>query len=1693
MSDNENMLLKSNLKQLRLPTMKAEYDKLAKEASCENATYEQYLLRLTELEVATRAANTLKNRIKQATFPAHKDFETYDFSVIRSLNKQKILELSRCEWIDKKENCCLVEGGMTDDYAVVLTRAPSANVTVTLDPYFDQLTLSGPTVVGNKLTFTASNYNQAQFVTVTALDDIPKEGFHTDYISHTLESSDIDVDTLQPFYQVDGDPTTPGVNDIPAAKPLDMVLLKHKPVEGTVQVKVDDVSRDANRFEVIGNTLVFLGEDLTPTPELISGKVEVSYNYVKPGYDSTLTDRLVVDVADNEVASVVVIESDGSTDVVEGGATDTYQVVLTKQLTADVTINVSSIETRTTGTDPETGEPFAFFEQQVNVNSALTTTLTFNPNDTDPNPWNIPQTVNVSAIDDSIVDGSDTQVFVPGLASVNKIRGPLFVEGAAGAGSLSLPAPLMLPGEKNIRPMDGNVHAFTPSVGGGGGAIEEMTVETGDLLDYLTTGNEEEIPDKLKGKTLELTKGPGTGVVLDPTKPEEFFDRLWMIVGVVVEGTNTTLSLQNPSQVDPSDPAVTAPDDTSEYAITSLSINFFADERDQVDYLFFYDQDSVADDDGTMTSLEEFDEVRKGCITGLGMGPDTYIGGMLQPGGVTYGDLEVVMVNLGTGNDGLTVDYTTISTDHTTERESEFYTLTMVNTSEGNDTVTVDLTEGEDGAFSLNTQGGNDTVDGQDSTLPLVVFGWTGEDEIQGGAGADILFGDIGRVDYVDEDGFIVTRLGHTWAQNPVNPPVTEATATSLTDITASFPTTYGALVGLSVQAIAPEGFVQYRTIVDNDETTLYVDRPWDVEPDSGYFYRVSMLPEDQTDGVFRDPSLIIAIGETVGGDDSITGNAGNDRIFGGLGDDEIHGNNGEDIIFGDHGRLDYAPETVGDEDGPAMGDAVPATLDRIRTTFDDVGGADTIYGNEDNDIILGGYNPSDGENPEDKLYGNTGDDIILGDNGLLDFSPNAATADEPRDVVLYSIETIAPDDGGDDIIYGNTGNDIIFGGDEDDTIDAGEDNNIILGDNGFIDYVVADGNPADIDVIETSPTTHAGGIDMISSGVGQDIIIAGRFDDTVNASDGNNLVIGDRGRITAADADGPQFAGQPMTFGLIETIEPDDGGNDTITTGSGYDIVFGGDEDDTIDVGEGNNIVLGDNGLIDYVREERDGTVPGADTNAGDIDLIESTATTDAGGIDDITSGDGQDIIIGGRMGDTANAGNGDNLVIGDSGRIVADPDTTPQLLSGHKMSIGRIETIEPDDGGNDTIATLAGDDIIMGGTASDSIHAGAGIDLIFGDQGEVLSSGGANSVVTYWNETAPWYEGYTYTATFIRDAFAGAGDLIYGEADGDYILGQQGEDVIFGGAGDDDVYGGHNQATGYDTGDIIDGGTGNDVIAGDNASIQRTDAAVSPRFRALEGTVIYGEDVANDGLALVTTDSQVDPYGNHVRDVVIFDSSHTPDTTTFGKDTIAGGADDDVIFGQLGSDTLHGDGMITDPGYLLMALTDPIAESDIGGDDYVEGNGGDDTIYGGLGQDDLIGGNSTLFGLTTLDQRPDSSDLIFGGNRDLIARNNLGDETTIGHARDADMILGDNGNIFRLVGTNGTGTGSFLTFGYDTYGGLKIIPRAAELIDYTLGGFDFAPMENPDEHPASNDIGAVDEIHGRIRRRFHLRPEGR
>ena len=88
--------------------MLSEWEKLAREATAKNETYEGYLLRLTEAEVTTRAANALAARIHAAGFPVVKDFDTFDFTALPAVPKQKALEMSRGVWVEQHSNCCLI-------------------------------------------------------------------------------------------------------------------------------------------------------------------------------------------------------------------------------------------------------------------------------------------------------------------------------------------------------------------------------------------------------------------------------------------------------------------------------------------------------------------------------------------------------------------------------------------------------------------------------------------------------------------------------------------------------------------------------------------------------------------------------------------------------------------------------------------------------------------------------------------------------------------------------------------------------------------------------------------------------------------------------------------------------------------------------------------------------------------------------------------------------------------------------------------------------------------------------------------------------------------------------------------------------------------------------------------------------------------------------------------------------------------------------------------------------------------------------------------------------------------------------------------------------------------------------------------------------------------------------------------------
>ena len=104
MSGTPQVLLAHHLKQLKLPTVLREYDKVARECARDGVDHPRYLLRLIELELIDRERRTIERRIRAARFPAVKSFDTFDFAAIPSLNKPLVLELARSEYILRREN-----------------------------------------------------------------------------------------------------------------------------------------------------------------------------------------------------------------------------------------------------------------------------------------------------------------------------------------------------------------------------------------------------------------------------------------------------------------------------------------------------------------------------------------------------------------------------------------------------------------------------------------------------------------------------------------------------------------------------------------------------------------------------------------------------------------------------------------------------------------------------------------------------------------------------------------------------------------------------------------------------------------------------------------------------------------------------------------------------------------------------------------------------------------------------------------------------------------------------------------------------------------------------------------------------------------------------------------------------------------------------------------------------------------------------------------------------------------------------------------------------------------------------------------------------------------------------------------------------------------------------------------------------
>jgi len=104
MSKAPELLLAHHLKTLRLPSFLREHDKQARICAAEGLDHVRYLARLTELELIDRERRMVERRIKSAKFPAVKSLDSFDFKAIPSLNKMMVLELARCDWIERRGN-----------------------------------------------------------------------------------------------------------------------------------------------------------------------------------------------------------------------------------------------------------------------------------------------------------------------------------------------------------------------------------------------------------------------------------------------------------------------------------------------------------------------------------------------------------------------------------------------------------------------------------------------------------------------------------------------------------------------------------------------------------------------------------------------------------------------------------------------------------------------------------------------------------------------------------------------------------------------------------------------------------------------------------------------------------------------------------------------------------------------------------------------------------------------------------------------------------------------------------------------------------------------------------------------------------------------------------------------------------------------------------------------------------------------------------------------------------------------------------------------------------------------------------------------------------------------------------------------------------------------------------------------------
>jgi DNA replication protein DnaC len=106
MADERNLPeeLAKYLKELHLPTFRASFEELARQAQQESLSYERYLLELAQREVQQRRSHRIERLLRQSQLPPEKNWPALDLKRLPPKVLQQARLLLEGSFVDRREN-----------------------------------------------------------------------------------------------------------------------------------------------------------------------------------------------------------------------------------------------------------------------------------------------------------------------------------------------------------------------------------------------------------------------------------------------------------------------------------------------------------------------------------------------------------------------------------------------------------------------------------------------------------------------------------------------------------------------------------------------------------------------------------------------------------------------------------------------------------------------------------------------------------------------------------------------------------------------------------------------------------------------------------------------------------------------------------------------------------------------------------------------------------------------------------------------------------------------------------------------------------------------------------------------------------------------------------------------------------------------------------------------------------------------------------------------------------------------------------------------------------------------------------------------------------------------------------------------------------------------------------------------------